>query len=107
MTLKKREYYLILLIFVLFISFHQILCEGEECDSETGENCSEAECQNCGDDFRFFYQDSKCHKCEDISSQGPFYTLVENECFIKNQKTDDNELLINGTYEIVNIFFIR
>ncbi len=103
MTLKKREYYLILLIFVLFISFHQILCEGEECDLETGENCNEEECQNCGDDFRFFYQDSKCHKCEDISSQGPFYTLVENECFIKNQKTEDNELLINGTYEIVNI----
>ena len=120
MSLIKREYYLILLTFVLFFANHQILCEGEGtevimtipttilttypifCDCETGANCNETECINCNSKVRYFYQNSSCLACNDISSTKPYYTLNENgACATKTGKTETSQKLIDGTKEIV------
>ena len=121
MSLIKREYYLILLTFILFFANHQILCEGEEpvvimtipttilttypifCDCETGANCNETECINCNSKVRYFYQNYSCLACNDISSQKPYFTLNENGvCVTKTGKTETSQKLIDGTKEIVS-----
>ena len=119
MHLKKGEYYLLLLIFVFFILNHQILCQGSQqpteelttipttylivCNCETGENCNETDCLNCNSKVRYFYHNSSCIACNDITSQRPYYTLLDNgACQAKFGKIDSNELLIDGTKEIVS-----
>ena len=97
LLIKKILCHFETIFLIINILYYEINCENC-CES----NCNEESCKNCGDEYRFFYEDSTCLHCDGISlNEKKYYYKNSDSCQLL-QNNDGSHKLIYGKNEVVS-----